>query len=660
VLDIQIQERVLSDPFASDGLFPAAYREYIYKSKYARWIESEGRREEWGETVERYVSFFEEHLRNNFSYRIDSELYNTIFSSIYNMEVLPSMRALMTAGPAMSKDNVANYNCAYLPVDSIRAFGEAIYILSCGTGVGFSVERHYTEKLPEIPRLVRNWGTSKGGIIVSRVPIVVEDSKYGWADSFRRVLSALYTGVIPTWDISRVRPAGARLKTFGGRASGPEPLVELFEFTIGLFKKAQGRKLRPIEAADIMCKLGEVIVSGGVRRSSLICLSDLHDKEMRHFKSGKWWEDNPHRQLANISAVYEGDLSREDFIEEWGALVASGSGERGIFNRDAAHNQVLRTGRRDVDHRWGCNPCSEILLRPHQFCNLSSVVVREGDSLKGLAKKARIASILGTFQSTLTDFRYLRSEWQRNCEEERLLGVSMTGIYGNRLTRSSSAAILGHLKDEVIDTNRQFAQRLGINPSASTTCVKPEGTGSQLVGTSTGLHPWHSSHFVRTVRNETGDPLTQLMVDQGIPAEDDLMAPGKKTVFSFPVQAPEGAVVRDDMTPIGHLEDWLSWQDNYCEHKPSVTVSVPDEEWGAVGEWVYSHFSKISGISFLPYDGGSYRQAPYQEITKEEYEKKMGDFPRIDFSALKAYEFEDNTKASRELACSSGASCDIV
>jgi ribonucleoside-triphosphate reductase len=559
----------------------------------------------------------------------------------------------MTAGEALNRDNTAGYNCSYLPVDDPRSFDEAMFILLCGTGVGFSVERQYISKLPDVPDTIER----------SEDIIVVQDSKEGWAKAFRKLIAHLYAGEIPTWDITKVRPAGARLKTFGGRASGPGPLVELFNFTIDTFQKAKGRKLSSIECHDLMCKIGEVVVVGGVRRSAMISLSNLSDDRMRHAKSGSWWEKATQRALANNSVAYTEKPDMETFLREWTSLVESKSGERGIFSRPASKKQAAKNGRRDHSYDFGTNPCSEIILRPYQFCNLSEVVVRATDTLEDLERKVKIATIVGTIQSTLTHFPYLRKIWQKNTEEERLLGVSLTGILDSKLLGPSNAGLsktLEHLKGIAVATNAEWADRLGIPVSAAITCVKPSGTVSQLVDSASGIHARHSSYYIRTVRGDNKDPLTQFMKDQGIPAEPDVMKPESTTVFSFPMKSPDGAVTRNDMTAIEQLELWLTYQRHWCEHKPSITVTVRDHEWLEVGAWVYKHFDEVSGISFLPHSDHTYQQAPYQEVGKHEYEELLALMPKkIDWARLSEYEFEDTSKGTSTFACVGGA-CEIV
>ncbi len=628
-----------------NNYLPTDYQAFIHTSRYARWLEDEGRRESWSETVDRYMG-------NVVGYDIDHDTYNEIRASILALEVMPSMRAMMTAGPALERDNTAGYNCSYLPVDDPKSFDEAMFILLCGTGVGFSVERQFISKLPEVPELFE-----------SDTTIVVKDSKEGWAKAFRQVLALLWAGEIPKWDVSKVRPAGARLKTFGGRASGPAPLVDLFNFTVSVFKEAQGRRLSSIECHDLMCKIGEVVVVGGVRRSAMISLSNLSDDRMRHAKSGNWWDNNPQRALANNSVSYTEKPDSVSFMREWLALVESGSGERGVFNREASKNQAAKNGRRDSDFEFGTNPCSEIILRPYQFCNLTEVVVRAADSIEDLERKVRCATILGTIQSTYTKFPYLRKVWNRNTEEERLLGVSLTGIMDNQLLTIKNKGLektLEHLREVAISTNTDWADRLGIPTSAAITCVKPSGTVSQLVDSASGIHPRHSPHYIRTVRGDNKDPLTQFMKDQGIPSEADFMKPDQTTVFSFPVKAPQGAIVTDNVSAIEQLNTWLMYQRHWCEHKPSVTINVRKDEWFEVGAFVYEHFDEMSGVSFLPYNEHTYQQAPYQSCTKDDYKKLSKVMPKsIDWAKLSGYEKEDTTASSQTFACT-GDVCEIV
>lgn len=630
-----------------NNYLPTDYQNFIATSRYARWLPEENRRENWAETVQRYIQHVVVPVTR------DEVIIDDIEEAILDLEIMPSMRAMMTSGPALERDNTCAYNCSYLPVDDPKAFDEAMFILLCGTGVGFSVERQYVNKLPEVPER----------LFASEDIIVVADSKEGWAKAYRKLLALLWAGEVPRWDISKVRPAGAKLKTFGGRASGPAPLVELFNFTIAKFKAAQGRKLSSIECHDIMCKIGEVVVVGGVRRSAMISLSNLSDDRMRHAKSGQWWENNPQRALANNSTSYTEKPDMETFLREWTALVESKSGERGIFNRQASQRQASRNGRRDASWEFGTNPCSEIILRPYQFCNLTEVVVRATDAIEDLEWKVKLATILGTIQSTYTHFPYLRKKWKDNTEEERLLGVSLTGIMDNPLMTSKNAGLektLEHLRNVAIATNAEWANRLGIPQSAAITCVKPSGTVSQLVDSASGIHARHSDYYIRTVRGDNKDPLTQFMKDMGVPNEPCVMKPENTTVFSFPQKSPYGAITRNDMTAIEQLETWLTYQRNWCEHKPSVTVSVRDEEWMEVGAFVYKYFDEMSGVSFLPHSDHTYQQAPYQDATKEEYEALLAIMPaKIDWAKLSEYEKEDGTKSSQTFACS-GDVCEIV
>ena len=623
---------------------PTDYQTFIATSRYARWLEDEGRRETWPETVTRFMeNIVQPHLD-------DSKMYTKIEEAILTLQVMPSMRALMTAGQAADRDNTCVYNCSYLPVDHPRAFDEAMFILLCGTGVGFSVERQAIQKLPTVPReLFENGDT-----------IVVGDSKEGWARGLRKLISLLYVGDIPKWDLSKIRPAGARLKTFGGRASGPEPLNDLFNFVVPKFKEAAGRQLNSIECHDIMCKIGEVVVVGGVRRSAMISLSNLSDDRMRHAKSGQWWENEGQRALANNSVAYTEKPAMETFMREWLALVESKSGERGIFSRDAADKHVERNGRRKTGMAWGTNPCSEIILRPYQFCNLTEVVVRPTDTEKTLAEKVKLATILGTIQSMYTHMPYLRPVWRKNTEEERLLGVSLTGIMDNELTNKPSGKFLKKLRDTAIQTNNDFAQHLGISASASITCVKPSGTVSQLVDSASGIHARHSAYYIRTVRGDNKDPLTQFMKDSGIPAEPCVMKPDSTTVFSFPMASPDNAITRNDMSAIEQLELWKTYALDWCEHKPSVTITVRDAEWLKVGAWVYDNFDICSGVSFLPHSDHTYAQAPYQDCDEATYKKALKQTPKsIDWAKLSDYEKEDNTAGMQTLACS-GDSCEVV
>jgi len=629
-----------------DNYLPTDYQSFIHKSRYARWLDEEGRREAWDETVERYMDNVVRTKAGDDSY------INKIRDAILSLEVMPSMRAMMTAGKALERDNTAGYNCSYLPVDDPKSFDEAMFILLCGTGVGFSVERQFISKLPEVPELFD-----------SETTVVVKDSKEGWAKAFRQVLALLWAGEIPKWDVSKVRPAGARLKIFGGRASGPAPLVELFNFAITTFKSAQGRKLSSLECHDLMCFIGQIVVVGGVRRSAMISLSNLSDDRMRYAKSGQWWETAAHRALANNSVSYTEKPDMETFMREWQSLVESKSGERGVYNRQAAKNQAKKFGRRDPDYEFGTNPCSEIILRPYQFCNLTEVVVRATDTLEDLERKIRLATILGTIQSTYTKFPYLRKVWSTNTEEERLLGVSLTGIMDNPLMTLSNKGLestLEHLRGIAVSTNAEWADRLGIPVAAAITCVKPSGTVSQLVDSASGIHARHSAYYIRTVRGDNKDPLTKFMTDQGIPSEPCVMKGDTTTVFSFPVASPVKSVTRNDMTAIEQLEMWLMYQRHFCEHKPSVTISVREEEWMEVGAFVYKYFDEMSGVSFLPHSEHTYQQAPYQEVDKDTYKMVLQTMPeRIDWAGLSEYEKDDNTIAMQTMACS-GDVCEIV
>jgi ribonucleoside-triphosphate reductase (thioredoxin) len=636
-----------------NNYLPTDYQNFIALSRYARWKEDDERRENWGETVDRYFDYMTTHLKKNHQYTMTKALTNMLREQIMSLGVMPSMRALMTSGPALDRCHVGGYNCSYIPVDSPRSFDECMYILMCGTGVGFSVEREVVAKLPIVNEHFEQ----------SSTVIKVGDSRPGWSKGLRELIAMLYVGQIPKWDMSEVRPAGARLKTFGGRASGPQPLVELFQFCIGIFKGAKGRRLFPIECHDIMCKIGEVVVVGGVRRSALISLSNLGDDQMRHAKSGQWWDNEKQRQLANNSIAYKGKPEMGTFMREWTALYESKSGERGIFNRKAAKAKALENGRRDIDHDFGCNPCSEIILRPYQFCNLTEVVARSADTLDTLKEKVRLATILGTFQSTLTNFKYLRKIWKDNTEEERLLGVSLTGILDCPTLNSAYYElddVLQQLRAVAVETNKKFAEQLGIPQSTAITCVKPSGTVSQLVDSASGIHARHSEYYIRTVRGDNKDPITQFMKEAGIPSEPDVGKPDSTTVFSFPVKAPEGAITRTAMSAIEQLDFWLIYQRHWCEHKPSVTISVKDNEWMKVGAWVYENFDEVSGISFLPFSEHIYQQAPYQDIDAEQYAKLMETMPKsIDWGKLGEFEKEDTTSGGRELACTADA-CEVV
>ena len=643
---------------------PTPYQEYIHLSRYARYRYEDNRRETWDETVDRFFDFFQDHLKTECDFSLTPRILNPLKEAVKNLEVMPSMRCLMTAGEALKRENVAGYNCSYIAVDSLRAFDELLYVLMNGTGVGFSVERQYVTELPTINEVFYETDTV----------IIVSDSKLGWAKALRELIYLLAAGQIPKWNLSRVRQAGAPLKTFGGRASGPEPLEDLFHFCVEIFRNAAGRKLTSLEAHDICCKIAEVVVVGGVRRSALISLSNLSDDRMRHAKAGRWWESNQQRALANNSACYTEKPDMGIFMEEWKSLYESKSGERGLFNRGAAKTQAGKNGRRDIDHEFGTNPCSEIILRDREFCNLSEVVVREDDTEESLKEKVKLATIIGTMQSTLTNFRYLNRKWEENCKEERLLGVSMTGIMDCVLTNGklpehgtggrpvrTTGQILRTLKDIAIETNKEWAKKLGISQSVAITCVKPSGTVSQLVDSASGIHARHNPYYIRTVRADKKDPLAKMMHDQGFPCEDDVTKPDHTWVFSFPIKGPKDGIYRKEMCAVEQLELWKVYQENWCEHKPSVTISVKEDEWFDVGAWCYKHFDMMSGVSFLPFSDHTYRQAPYQDCTKVEYEALKKQMPKeIDWAALQDYEEQDMTTSSQELACSADGGCEIV
>lgn len=642
---------------------PTQYQEYIALSRYARWNAKENRRESWQETVKRYVQYWVD--RDQITHEEADELYE----AIRDLQVMPSMRCMMTAGKALDRDNAAGFNCSYAAVDNVRVFDEILYILMCGTGVGFSVERQYINKLPEIAEELHE----------TDAIISVHDSKIGWARAFRELLSLLYSGSIPKWDLSKVRREGSILKTFGGRSSGPGPLDDLFHFSVNLFKNAAGRKLNSIECHDLVCKVAEIVVVGGVRRSALISLSNLTDQRMGLAKSGNWWDGNVQRALANNSICFTEKPDVGAWMREWNTIYESKSGERGVYNRVSAQVKAAENNRRDATADFGTNPCSEIILRPHQFCNLSEVVVRPGDSFDDLKRKVRVATILGTLQATLTNFRYLRKIWKTNTEEEALLGVSLTGIMDHPVMSGSDfnqelniqdvikyptpqdqlEDWLKQLKEVAIETNKEWAARLGINQSAAITCVKPSGTVSQLVDSASGIHPRYSSYYIRTVRADKKDPLSQYMKEVGFPVEDDVTKPDSTYVFSFPMKGPENAIYRDDRTAIEQLEHWLTYQRHWCEHKPSVTIYVKEHEWPTVGAWVWEHFDEVSGVSFLPHSDHTYKQAPYQEITEEQYNKLLEAMPKnVDWTELAKFEAEDYTTAAQELACVGGA-CEL-
>ncbi len=638
-----------------NNYLPTSYQEFIHLSRYSRWLPEKERRETWDETVARYFDFFTEHLKETVNFTLSKELRTELEQAVLGLRVMPSMRCIMTAGEALKRENIAGYNCSYVAVDRPQAFDEILYILMNGTGVGFSVERQYVSQLPTIADEFFETDTT----------ITVADSKLGWAKALKELIGMLYIGQIPRWDLSKVRPAGAPLKTFGGRASGPEPLESLMNFTVNVFKNAAGRKLSSIEAHDVVCKIAEVVVVGGVRRSALISLSNLSDDRMRAAKSGQWWNDNPQRALANNSAAYAEKPDIGVFMDEWKSLYDSKSGERGIFNRESAVWMASKNGRRNTeDFEFGTNPCSEIILRNREFCNLSEVVVRASDTRESLLEKVRLATILGTFQSTLVNFKYVSKAWKNNCQEERLLGVSLTGIMDCKLTNGkgphgSLPAVLKDLKSMAVKTNKEFAEKLGINQSVAVTCVKPSGTVSQLTDAASGIHARHNPYYIRTVRGDKKDPLTRMMVDAGFPVEDDAMNPSHTSVFSFPMKVDNGAVFRTDMTAIEQLELWKTYQENWCEHKPSVTISVKEHEWLEVGAWVYENFNYMSGVSFLPFSEHTYKQAPYQDCTKEEYEMLLDKMPEVvEWNKLAEYEQTDMTIGAQELACAAGF-CEI-
>jgi ribonucleoside-triphosphate reductase len=640
---------------------PNDYQNFIALSRYARWLPEKNRRETWKETVARYFDFMEEHLKENNNHELDAKTRKILEEAVFNLDVMPSMRALMTAGKALKLNHIAGYNCAYLSVDHPKAFDECLYILMNGTGVGFSVEEEQVKKLPEVPMEILDVADT----------IVVLDSKEGWQSGYRKLITALFSGEIPRWDMSNVRKKGERLETFGGRASGPEPLIDLFQFTVNIFKESAGGHLNSYECHRLMCKIAEVVVVGGVRRSALISLSNLTDERMRHAKSGQWWTDTPEMALSNNSVCYTEKPDMGIYMKEWLSLYDSKSGERGIFNREAAIKQVAKNGRRDTNHDFGCNPCSEIILRDGQFCNLTEVVIRAEDTQKDIMRKVRLATILGTFQASLTNLKRLRKKWVDNTKEEALLGVSLTGIMDNAFMNGSNTErgyhgkknlpdFLSSLREESVVVNKHWADLIGTNPSTAITAIKPSGTVSQLVNSASGIHARHNDYYIRRVRADSKDPIARLMVDQGIPHEDDVMKPDSVKVFAFPMKAPDSAVLRNDRTAIEQLELWLTYQRYYCEHKPSITVSVKEHEWMEVGAWVYEHFDEVSGVSFLPHSDHTYQQAPYEDCTQEEYLKLKEEMPTgIDWALISKYELEDTTTGSKTLACT-GNVCEVV
>ena len=646
----------------SNNYLPTSYQEFIHLSRYSRWLPDKERRETWTETVSRYFTFFEEHLLELHDFKLPRGVKKELEEAVLSLKVMPSMRCLMTAGEALKRENIAGYNCSYVAVNRPQAFDEILYVLMNGTGVGFSVERQFVSQLPSVAEEFH----------MTETTVVVPDSKLGWAKSFKEIIGMLYMGQIPRWDMSKVRPSGTPLKTFGGRASGPEPLESLFNFTVSIFKNSAGRKLSSIECHDIVCKIAEIVVVGGVRRSALISLSNVSDDRMRAAKSGQWWDNNPQRALANNSACYTEKPDIGVFMDEWKSLYDSKSGERGVFNRASAVRQAERNGRRDINYEFGTNPCSEIILRDREFCNLSEVVVRVTDSTETLKSKARLAAILGTIQSTLVNFKYVSAGWKKNCEEERLLGVSLTGIMDCPLTNGTRGKtngsmveldilpqLLDELREVVINTNKEWAKKIGINQSTASTCVKPSGTVSQLTDAASGIHARHNPYYIRTIRGDKKDPLTKMMTDVGFPVEDDHLNPSHTAVFSFPIKVEKGAVFRTDKTAIEQLELWKVYQEHWCEHKPSVTISIKESEWIEVGAWVYKHFDTMSGVSFLPFSEHTYKQAPYQDCGVQEYKELLKQMPKdVDWSKLSEYESVDMTIGSQELACSAGF-CEI-
>ena len=639
---------------------PSLYQSFIHLSRYSRWLDDKGRRESWEETVQRYMDFFQWHLKENYNYEIPKDIYAEVIEAILSLNVMPSMRALMTAGEALKRDNIANYNCSFIHADRIRALDEMLYVLLNGVGVGFSVERQFVQKLPVIAEEFHPTDTT----------IVVADSKLGWAKAYKELLSLLVVGQIPKWDLAKIRSAGSRLKTFGGRSSGPVPLDELFVFTTMVFKESAGRKLTSFEMHKLFCKIADVVVVGGVRRASLISLSNLSDIRMRHAKSGQWWVENPELALSNNSTSYTEKPDPGIFMEEWLALYNSKSGERGIFNREAAIDNVRRINeragyeRRDINHEFGVNPCGEIILRDKSFCNLSEVVVKAEDTTKDLMKKIRIATILGTWQATLTDFKYVSPKWKDNCDEERLLGVSMTGIMDNGITNGNLGfpaltKTLNGLRKHATEINRTIAKDIGINEAAAITCVKPSGNISQLCNSASGIHARYSPYYVRSVRVSKMDPIAKFMVDKGFPYEPDVTKPDQTLVFQFPVKSPKDSITRTDKTAVEQLELWMVYKDEFCDHNPSCTINVKEKEWPKVGGWVFDHFDKISGVAFLPSSDHSYKQAPYQVCTKEEYNDRKKKMPKnVDWTGVGDYETTDNIEGSQTLACT-GNTCEI-
>lgn len=629
---------------------PTVYQNFIYKSRYSKWLPDKGRRENWPETVDRYIHYMFDHLSLNQNFYLPQDTIDELRNAILNQDIMPSMRLLMTAGKACERENIAAYNCSYMPIDSLRSFDESMYIAMNGCGIGFSVEKKYVDKLPTISE----------SFYESNTTIVVEDNRAGWAGAFRELIAMLWSGQIPKWDTSKLRKAGEKLVTFGGRSSGPEPLEELFRFTVELIRNAAGRKLTTIECHDLMCKIGEIVVVGGVRRTALISYSDLDDNSMALAKSGQWWESSPHRRLANNTAVYQQKPTMELFMQEWHNIFNSKSGERGIFNLDSVKSKFSEIGR-EFNTDIHANPCQEIFLNPYQFCNLSNVIVRDNDTEESLAKKVELATILGTYQASLTNFKYLRKVWKKTTEKEALLGVGLCGALSNKLVYKDSAALLLRLRSLAKDVNIVWANKFGINPAAGITCDKPDGNSSQKVYASPGINAWHNDYFLRSVRIDKNDPIGRLMKDYDFPCEDDVMDRDHTWVFSFPQKAPDGALLRKDLTAIQHLEIWLNFRNNWCDHNPSVTINVKDHEWLGVGDWVYTHFDELGGVSFLPYSDHVYKQAPYQDLTKEEYDELIKKIPTtIRWDDLIFYENEDNTVGSQTLACSADGGCETI
>ena len=651
-----IPEHVQKLADESKNYFRNALSEFVYLRTYARWIEHEGRRETWIETIDRYLSF----MRENLGEKLTKEDYSELRQALLKQEVMPSMRLLQFAGDAARKTNVCAYNCSYIAPSCVEDFGEVMYVSMCGTGVGFSVESQNVEALPQIEY--------QGGEKLATH--IVADSKEGWCDALVLGMNTWYQGKDIEFDYSKLRPAGARLKTFGGKSSGPEPLQALLDFTRSKILSRQGRRLTNINVHDILCKIGEIVVAGGVRRSAMISLSDLDDEKMRHAKDGQFYMLQPQRSIANNSAVYLEKPTQEVFLSEWLALVKSGSGERGIFNRgslietlpkrrvDLLKEKGLIHGDR-ITGIIGTNPCAEIILQSKQFCNLSEVVARSDDDEKSLLRKIRLATLLGTYQASLTYFPYLSKAWQDNCEKERLLGVSITGQWDCQAVRDNN--VLDKLKQAAIDANKEYAKRFNVNASTCITCVKPSGTVSQTVDSSSGMHPRHAPFYIRRIRISASDALFKMLKKQGVPYHPEVgqsEMDATTFVLDFPVKAPTNAVCKDNLTALEQLEHWRLVKENYTEHNPSVTISVGEDEWLQVANWVYQHWDIIGGLSFLPRFDHVYQLAPYEAITEEEYNALLKRFEQLDFAQLFAYEHSDTTEVKRELACVGGA-CEI-